>query len=214
MRLVLLDLDGTLLAGASSEQIFILHLLRNGLIGIGQVRATAAFLLRHARRYGPDVWKKDKAYLAGLEVRRLTAIAEDFVRGSLLGRIRPAMHERMAAHREAGDTLALLTGSIEIIARPLARALGIPHLRATVCAVARGRFSSAPPLRHPYGPEKLALARDLAGETGLPLAEAAAYADSVHDLPLLEAVARPVAVHPGPGLARAARRRGWEILAG
>lgn len=214
MHLVLLDLDGTLLAGASSEQLFILHLLRNGLIGIGQIRATAAFLLRHAHRYGPDVWKKDKAYLAGLEVRHLTAIAEGFVQGSLLGRIRPAMHERMAAHREAGDTLALLTGSIEIIARPLARSLGISHLRATVCAVAQGRFSSAPPLRHPYGPKKLALARDLAGETGLPLTGAAAYADSVHDLPLLEAVARPVAVHPGPGLARAARRRGWEILAG
>ena len=207
-------MQGTLLDEAGYEQLVILHQLSNGLISYGQIRATAALLLGHASRYGEKDWKKDKAFLTGLEVRRLTAIAEGFVQGSLLGRIRPAMHERMAAHREAGDTLALLTGSIEIIARPLVRALGIPHLRATVCAVARGRFSSAPPLRHPYGPEKLALARDLADETGLPLTEAAAYADSVHDLPLLEAMARPVAVHPGPGLARAARRRGWEILAG
>jgi len=213
-RLVLLDLDGTLLAGPSSEQLFILHLLRNGVLDARRIAAATAFLLRHARRYGLEVWKKDKAYLTGLEVARVAAMAEDLVRGTLLSRIRPRMRARMDAHRAAGDTPALLTGSLEIIARPLARALGIRHVRATRCAVAGGRFAADPPLCHPHDTGKLPPARELAAETGLPLEEAAAYGDSVHDIPLLEAVAHPVAVYPGPGLARTARRRGWEILDG
>lgn len=212
MRLVLLDLDGTLLSGPSSEQLFILHLLRNGCMGPTQIGAAIRFLLRHAHRYGVGVWKKDKAYLAGLDVDKARELAEGLVQRTLLARVRPVMRQRMAAHRAAGDTLALLTGSLDLIAQPLARALDIGHVRATHCAISENRFLPAPPLCHPHDVDKLNPARELATEARLPLAEAAAYGDSIHDLPLLETVSQPVVVHPGPALARTARTRGWEIL--
>jgi phosphoserine phosphatase len=44
------------------------------------------------------------------------------------------------------------------------------------------------------------------------LADAVAYADSIHDLPLLVRVARPVAVRPDRQLAREAVARGWEVM--
>ncbi|HQU16850.1 MAG: HAD family hydrolase [Gammaproteobacteria bacterium] len=212
MRLALLDLDGTLLAGPSSEQLFILHLLRNRILGPRQGWAAAGFLWRYSGRYGRHVWRKDKAYLSGLDAALLVPVAAAFVRNFLISRLRPAMLERLRRHQRDGDIPILLTGTLDLIAGPLANHLGISHWCATICAQRHGRFMPQPPERHPFGREKLALASCLAEQLGLALADATAYADSRHDLPLLEAVAHPVAVNPAPGLARAAHRRGWEVL--
>ncbi|ROR34654.1 HAD family hydrolase [Inmirania thermothiophila] len=214
MRLVLVDVDGTLLEGTSSERRFFRHLLRRGLLGPAQLGAFLAFAVRHRRRYGADVWKKDKAYLAGLRLEPVAAEAERFVARRLLPAVRPVMRRRIEGHRAAGDVLALLTGTPAFLARPLAEALAIPHVIATRCDLRAGRFTAAPPPVHPYGAEKERLARALAAELRLPLEEAVAYADSASDRPLLAAVGEAVAVHPDTGLRSEARGLGWEILGG
>lgn len=212
MRLVFVDLDGTLLAGGS-EARFIRHLIVSRRIGVRAVLGSLGFALRHAPRFGRHVWKKNKAYLAGLPRDEVERLASTFAVDRLLPLIRATMRERIASHRAAGDHVLLLTGSPEFLARPLAEAVGADGWIATDCAQTAGVFLDVPPRRHPFGGEKLALAREAAHRLGLSLADCVAYADTGEDIALLAAVGAPVAVAPDRRLARHARAAGWEIVA-
>jgi HAD superfamily hydrolase (TIGR01490 family) len=211
-RMVLVDIDGTLFGGMSSEAAFILHLLRRGSLGPRQLLGAAAFYLRWTPRYGRHVAKKNKAYLTGLNLDDVAAWAEQFVTNELLPRVRPVMGQRLTAHRNAGDFIALLSGTPAFIAKPLARALHADAWSATRCVVHDGVFTAAPPTAHPFGREKLQRAAELCGAHGLSLTMAAAYADSAYDVPLLRCVRQPVVVAPDATLERIAREQGWEII--
>ena len=211
-RMVLVDIDGTLFGGMNSEVAFIVYLLRRGRLGPRQLLSAAWFYPRWVLRYRRHVAKKNKAYLNGLKIDDVAAWAERFVAEELLPRIRPAMQQRIDAHRCSGDFVSLLSGTPAFIAAPLARALGADDWNATRCTARDGVYTSAPPAAHPFGREKLQRAAELCAKHRLSLTKAAAYADSRHDLPLLCSVHRPVAVSPDSDLKRAALKNTWEII--
>jgi HAD superfamily hydrolase (TIGR01490 family) len=209
----LFDIDGTLLTGPhSSEALFIRHLLRRGAIGPRQAIAAGWFTLANGLRYGRHVFRRNKAYLAGLALDDVAAIAREFAERDLDPLIDPVMLRRMEEHRRAGDTVLLLTGTPDFLAGPLAEKVGADGWQAARYALHAGRFVAAPPVSHPLGEEKAAAAADLCARHGAHLAKATAYADSIHDLSLLGRVARPVAVRPDRRLAGEARARGWEVI--
>ena len=214
MGLVLTDLDGTLLAGATSERRFIVHLLRTRRLGPPQIARALSFLLGRLPDYGPRIFKKNKAYLAGLPVAEVVELAEAFVLREIEPHLRRNLLQRLESHRRAGDAVALLSGAPDFIVAPLAERLGVVVWRATRCAQRDGRFLADPPLRHPFAQAKLRYATEICAALGVGLADCTAYADSAADLPLLRRVARPVAVHPDRRLARIAHRQGWEVLDG
>lgn len=214
MSVVLVDVDGTLLTGRrSSEALFIRRLLRDRIIGARQAGAAGLFLARHGLRHGRHAFRRNKAYLAGLELDRIAAIAERFTAEELAPILDRALLERMQEHRRLGARIMLLTGTPDFIAAPLGRLVGADGWRAARYAVAGGVFQAAMPVEHPLGPDKLAAAAELCEAGGSNLAQAAAYADSYHDLPLLLAVRHPVAVRPDDRLRAEAKSRGWEIFA-
>jgi HAD superfamily phosphoserine phosphatase-like hydrolase len=177
------------------------------------VLAYAWFLLRFLPRFGAHVAKKDKAYLVGLAATDVAAAAADFVAREVVpGLFEPAV-QRLQQHLRRGDTVALLSGTLEPIARALADHLGAQHVCATVCAERDGRYLAHAPPVHPFGTQKVELATRLATRLGTDLRRATAYADSAHDLALLEAVGTPVAVQPDRRLLRAARANGWDTVA-
>ncbi|RMF98250.1 MAG: HAD-IB family hydrolase [Gammaproteobacteria bacterium] len=212
MRLAIFDIDGTLVSGASTERRFYLQLLRSGNQGPRQVLAAACFPLRWAPVYGSQVFKKNKAYLYRLRVAKVAALASAWVRRGLTAHWYEPCLQRLRWHRERGDRILLLSGTPQFIADQIARLVGADAAIGSLCARDDGRFRAAPPLRHPFGDEKLRLAEDWCREQGLELASAAAYGDSRHDLPLLTRVGRPVAVRPDAELQAAATEAGWEIL--
>lgn len=214
MTPALFDLDGTFIGGPSCELRFLLHLARHGRIGPRQAVQAALFLVQHWPRDGRRAFKKDKAYLAGLGVEEVGEVATAFVAAELMPRLRPQMIARLEQHRRRGEPLALLSGAPDFIVAPLARRLACDGWRATRFATGDGRFLARAPLAHPFADAKVGAAEALCAEIGAELSQATAYADSIYDLPLLEAVARPVAVAPDRRLARLARARGWEVLAG
>lgn len=212
MAVVLVDVDGTLIDGPSCERRFIGELFKRGIIGIRQCIAVAWFAVRWAPRHGRHVFKKNKAYLAGLEVERVASAAEMFARSTVVPKLRPSVLSRIATHRARGDQIALLTGTPDFLARPLAAAIGVAHWSATRCAITDGRFTVAPPAVHPFDRDKPVLARALCESLGSCLENAVTYADSAHDLPLLHAAGRAVAVAPDARLRAVAEREGWEVL--
>lgn len=211
MTLAIFDIDGTLVRG-STERRFWRFLLKRKRLGLGRLAAYVGFLLRFLPRYGVHVVKKDKAYLAGLTTSEVQLLATEFCALEVVPRLYGPAVQRLQLHQRRGDTVALLSGTLEPIAHALAVHLGIEHVVATVCAQRGGRFTADPPLVHPFGPEKLVVADRMAAELGTGLRSATAYADSAHDLALLEAVGTPVAVSPDRRLLRTARAHGWEML--
>ncbi len=169
MSLVLVDLDGTLLPGASSERRFIARLLARRRLGPTQIVCALWFLLRHWPANGRQTFKKNKAYLAGLPVAEVAALAETFVRADIEPRLRGTLLRRLERHRRAGDVVALLSGAPDFIVAPLAERLEIAVWRATRCAQRDGRFLAEPPFRHPFAEQKLRFAREICAALGVGL---------------------------------------------
>lgn len=211
---MLVDLDGTLIDAPGSERRFIAQLMRKHVLGAAQWWAAGIFLLRYGTRFGRDVARKNKAYLAGLQCRRVEECAAEFAARVLIPELRAFMLERLQQHLAAGDKVVLLTGAPDFLAAPLAQHLGLTACCATVCHRRDDRFTAQPPVRHPLKWDKRRLAEALCARAGCTLRDCTAYADARHDLPLLEAVGRAVAVTPDRDLTRAAMRHNWEILTG
>ena len=212
MTLAIFDIDGTLVHG-STERRFWRYLLLHGYQGPRQLLAYVWFLLRYVFVYGIDVAKKNKAYLYRFETVKVRQLAAAFVAAEVLPRLYGPAVQRLRQHASRGDTVVLVSGTLEPIATALAAHLGAQAVRATVCCEHDGRYSARPPLVHPFGTAKLTLAEELAEALGTTLRHASAYGDSEHDLPLLRAVGRPVAVLPTPKLSAAAVENDWEIMA-
>lgn len=206
------DLDGTLTTLPSCELRLYRHLLREGAIGPRQWLACVAFFARWLFVFGPDVGRKNKAFLAGLEVAEIERIADLWVGERLDGILLAEVVREMEQCRSRGLRLVLLTGTPDFLARPIARQLRMDDLIATRCAERGGQFTAAPPLLHPLGREKLALAQGWCDRQGVSLAQCAACGDSWQDRFLLGAVGDPVVVDPSQRLARYASERHWRIV--
>jgi HAD superfamily hydrolase (TIGR01490 family) len=214
VTIVFVDVDGTLINGPSSEALFVAYLLEIGAIGPRQVLEGLAFFFRWSRAFGWDTAKKNKAYLTGLNVDEVRAAAQEFVREQLVTKVRESMRARIDEHRKNGEIIALLTGTPEFVAEPLARWIEADLWCGTDNARENGVFLSLPPVRHPFGAEKLRIALQICADRSVDLAACTAYADAIDDLALLRRVGRPVAVAPDPPLKRVAIRERWEILPG
>lgn len=212
MRLILFDIDGTLFPNPSTEIRFFKYLWRRRCLGLRQLSAAAWFPLRYWPRYGRQVMQKNKGYLAGLSPAQVAVWADEFVTQQMQPLVFAPTQARLQAHQAAGDCVALLSGTPQFMADAIGRFLGVEHCLGTRCSLQAARFTNAPPWRHPYGPAKIEAAGQLAEQTGLPLAEAVAYGDSINDSWLFEQVGQAVAVMPDQRLQALAKQRGWEVI--
>ncbi len=156
--------------------------------------------------------------VAALQARFETAIRSE---------LPAASRALVARHQQAGDLCCIVTTTNEIVARPFARAFGIPHLLGSQPVMEQGRFTGEYAGALCHGATKVerveawlsARAGEASAERGAAVPLPAAgfrqrvfYSDSRSDLPLLEWVDRPVAVRPDPGLRAHAEARGWAII--
>lgn len=212
MALAVFDVDGTLVAGPTTEKRLFWRLLSTGWLGPRQLLAFLRFGAAHPGIHGRHAWKQNKAYFAGLDCAAVEALADGWVsRSAPHWWFQPCV-DRLRRHQAAGDTVVLLSGTPQFVADALARELEVTRAIGTLCASAAGRFLARAPLRHPFGDYKVELAQALCTELGVAPGEVFAYGDSVHDLALLRFAGHPVAVRPDAGLRAAAGQAGWEVL--
>ena len=146
---------------------------------------------------------------AGLDAAELRQAARDD--SAPLFRLFDGARAEVAAHRQAGEGVVLVTGSLDFIVERLAAELQADRLIAARLLESQGRFTGelvGPPLS---GAEKARAVEKDAAEHDVDLHASSAYADSYSDLPLLESVGRPCAVNPDRKLKREALKRGWRI---
>lgn len=211
-RAALFDIDGTLIRLPSTERRFVHELGANGLLHPANY---LCFLWTALRRFpvdGSNVLRMDVAYLSGLAVDDVAQCAERWARALVEEALIEVVYERLEAHRTAGDTVVLLSGTPDFLAAAVGSALGVEITCGSAVRTVDGHFSGDVFLRHLYGAEKVRRANELCERFGWRPNDVTCYADSSSDRPLLEWAGRACVVHPSPKLAAEARRRGWDIL--
>ena len=132
------DVDGTISATRSTTSLI---WLRQRQTSAWQHRRWLASLLWR----GPLAWVADQidrdhadrmvyAQFAGLSRRRLEGDAERCCEEVLLPTCFPEALAEMAAHRDAGRRLVLVSGGLDVVLAPLARALGAELLAQRLVA--------------------------------------------------------------------------------
>ncbi|WP_298013722.1 HAD family hydrolase [uncultured Castellaniella sp.] len=218
-HLALFDLDHTLLPFDSDYQ-WAEFLARTG-------RAGDPALARQRnddlmRRYNEGTLSAEEAadFMLGLlrlgEPAELAVWHQDYMREVILPGLLPAARALVTDHQARGGLCAVVTATNAFVTAPIALALGIDHLIATVPQRdADGRYTGRIEGTPSFKAGKVLRVRDWLQAQGLQMedfAESWFYSDSMNDLPLLEAVTHPVATNPSPALRELAQGRGWRIL--
>lgn len=215
-RLVLFDLDHTLLSG-DSDVLWCEFLMDKGLLEravFAQRNADMDALYRAGTVGAQEFADFYVGTLAGKSPAQWEDLRQEFMTTQVAPRIPAAALELVKRHRDAGDLAVMTTATNRFITELTALHFGIEHLLATEPELARGVFTgrAVGTLNMRAGKverlhEWLAARSQAFGDF-----HSVGYSDSINDLPLLEAVNEAVAVDPDPQLAAIARERGWRVM--
>jgi HAD superfamily hydrolase (TIGR01490 family) len=214
MTLAIFDLDNTLIAGDSD------HLWGEWLCAEGIVDG-ADFAARNQRFYDDyragvlDIHAYLRFALGPLRGRSVAEVAGwqgRFLRECIEPIMLPAAQALLAAHRDRGDTLLVLTATNDVVTRPIATALGVEHLLACAAEVVDGRYTGNSVGTPSYREGKVERLLAWLAQRPEALTGATFYSDSHNDLPLLRRVDHPVAVDADPLLAAEAAAAGWPCI--
>jgi fatty acyl-CoA reductase len=217
------DVDGTISATRSTSSLIWLRQRQSS--AWRHRRWLASLIWRAPLAFAADRVNRDHAdrmvyaQFAGLSSRQLEADADACCTELLLPSCFPDALAELNAHRKAGRRLVLVSGGIDLVLAPLARALGA-DLLAQRLVTEGDRFTGAhlsyrvldertPPIGQ--SDRKAAALLRHAEAVGLDLTRSYGYGDSVNDVGLLEAVGTPIAVNPDRVLAQIAATRGWNV---
>ena len=148
---------------------------------------------------------------AGLPVREIKFAAADCVRYISRSRWLGGAREKIQEHRDRGDRIVLVTGSLDFLMAPLAEELGGASVLAATLEEQGDRFTGRLVGEPVIAEEKRRKVLEFAAQNAIDLTQCHAYGDSSADLPMLEAVGFPHAVNPDRRLRAVARRCGWAI---
>ncbi len=215
MRLVLFDLDNTLLAGDSDFE-WAQFLIEQGVLdrelyearnqhfyeqykaGILDIHEFLDFQLKPLSRHPRD---------------QLDAWHEEFMRTRILPIITTKARDLVASH--AHDARVVITATNSFVTQPIAREFGIEYLIATEPEEIGGEFTGRVRGTPSFREGKLTRLEEWFREHGLSwssFSETWFYSDSLNDLPLLGRVSHPVAVDPDETLKETALAQGWMII--
>lgn len=214
-RLVLFDLDNTLLAGDSDFE-WAQFLIEQGVLDREVYEARNQAFYDQYRAGTLDIRAFLDFQLKPLS-RHPRAVLEAWHREFMSRKIRPIVREkaRELVERHRNDVRVVVTATNSFVTAPIAREFGIENLIATEPEQRNGEFTGAVAGVPCFREGKLARLESWLAAQGKSLASFAEswfYSDSLNDLPLLERVTHPVAVDPEETLRAHAERHGWRII--
>ncbi len=131
-------------------------------------------------------------------------------------RIRPIILDKaldlVNKHREQGDTLLVITSTIEFVTRPIVDEFGIDTLIAPDPEIVSNRYTGEIVGVPSFAAGKVTRLEQWLADRQDSLEGSSFYSDSHNDLPLLRLVDHPVAVDPDPILRKEAEENQWPII--
>ena len=216
-RLALFDLDNTLLP-LDSDYEWGEFTLRQGWCDKQEFGSRNAAFFADYQKGTLDI--HEYVRFATEAIRKLGREQADaahalFMREVIEPNIQAAARALLQQHRDAGDTIVIVTATNEFVTRPIAKALGVEHLLAVdlerdASGWITGEIAGVPTMRA----GKVTRMNTWLAERGLDWngVESTFYSDSMNDVPLLEKVNTPVATNPDARLRQLATERCWRIL--
>ena len=216
MRLVLFDLDNTLLSGDTDVE-WLDFLIDEGVVEPAE-RAANENMARRYREGAAGTHEFVHFYLrhfAPHDMATLLAWRDKFLPSRILPMVSAAARRLVAGHLGKGDLVAIITATNRFLTEPVARELGIEHLIATEPEIRDGRFTGEPLGTPCFREGKIERLDQWLAGCRLRLrgfSETWFYSDSINDLALLRRSSHPVVVDPDPQLERYAREHRWQVL--
>ncbi len=214
-RLVLFDLDDTLLAGDSDFE-WAQFLIEQNVLDREVYEARNQEFFQQYQAGTLDIREFLDFQLKPLS-RHPRPVLEAWHREFMSRRIRPIVRRgaRSLIERHSGDLRVVITATNSFVTAPIAREFGIDNLIATEPEERDGEFTgvvAGVPCFREGKVRRLESWLAARGRTLASFGESWFYSDSHNDLPLLERVTHPVAAHPDETLRAHAERRGWKIV--
>lgn len=178
---------------------------------VARLLAAVPGYLRAERRDRGEFIRAFLRRYAGMPLARLEKIvARPAYAAKLRSHASPAALARIAEHRAAGHRTVLVTGSIAMLAAPLADLFDevVGSTMHVQDGVLTGYLAKPPLVDEARG----AWLKQYAAAGGYDLSASYGYGDNHSDLGWLGLVGNPAAVNPDPELSREANRRQWPIL--
>ena len=217
MKLVLFDLDNTLLAGDSDYEWGQFLIAKGAVDGHHYETKNKAFYEDYkAGRL--DIYAFLAFALRPLATHtraQLDAWRAEYVETRVKPMITQAARDLVRKHLQEADLVAVITATNSFVTGPIAKEFGIPHLIATDPEEVDGRFTGEVAGTPCFREGKVARIEhflEAHGTTLDRLDDSRFYSDSHNDLPLLERVRHPVAVDPDPFLLARAQEKGWPVI--
>ena len=215
MKLVLFDLDNTLLAGDSDFE-WAQFLIEQGVLDREVYEARNQQFYDQYKAGTLDIYEFLDFQLKPLS-RHPRAVLDAWHREFMARKIRPLIRDsaRALVERHRADMRVVITATNSFVTAPIAREFGIGHLIATEPEQRGGEFTGNTVEVPCFREGKVTrLESWLAGQgmTVKSFDESWFYSDSLNDLPLLARVTHPVAVDPDTTLRAHAEQHGWPII--
>ncbi|HWU84220.1 MAG TPA: HAD family hydrolase [Rhodocyclaceae bacterium] len=217
MKLVLFDLDNTLLSDDSDFQ-WAQFLIAKGVLDREVYEARNQQFYDQYKAGTLNIFEFLDFQLAPL-ARHAREVLDAWHREYMATVIRPVIGDKARAlvqqHLDADSVVAIVTATNVFVTGPIAREFGIPHLIGTVPAQEAGRFTGKPRGTPAFREGKIERVNAWLESMGLwwgAFESTHFYSDSHNDLPLLELVSHPVAVDPDATLKQHAEARGWPVI--
>ena len=217
MKLVLFDLDNTLLAGDSDFE-WAQFLIQRGVLDRELYEARNQTFYEQYKAGTLDIHAFLDFQLKPLARHpraQLDAWHADFMQQKIRPIMTAAAQQLVQRELQSADLLAIVTATNSFVTAPIARAFGIDHLIATEPEQVNGEYTGKVSGTPSFREGKITRLHDwlnAQGKTLSDFSESWFYSDSLNDLPLLECVTNPVAVDPDDTLRAIALERGWPVL--
>ncbi len=212
-KVALFDVDKTLVDGYSGYYTT-LRLMRCGAIRKRRI-AKAIFYKAVSTIYHGDVRKMYELVLgdmAGWPLERVLEIGSECFTEDIKPRLYRGAIELVKSHQDKGHNSYFVTAAPYMTVKVLGDYLGVNADYAPAPEIRDGVLQSTVKEPLAYGDGKLDVARLIAEQEKVSLADCYFYSDNIDDIVLLEAVGHPHAVNPDKKLLRVAEKKGWPIL--
>lgn len=214
MALALFDLDNTLLAG-DSDYLWGCFLADQGIVDKESYERENQRFMDEYNQGTLDIFEFLSFSLQPLrdnDPATLRRLQQQFLDEKIRPIMSPASFDLINKHRQAGDTLAVITATNSFVTTPIVKAFGIDNLLATEPEINGNGYTGKVAGTPCFQQGKVTRLQQWIGEYGIELGGSWFYSDSRNDIPLLKIVDNPVAVDPDEQLRQLASEQGWPII--
>ena len=214
MALAIFDLDNTLLAG-DSDHAWGEFLVEQQLVNVDHYRQGNERFYQDYCNGSLNIEQYLAFCLAPLSqfsLQELNRLHQQFMHSHIEPIILPKALKLLNEHRQAGDTLLIITATNDFITHPIAQHLQVDAIIATTCEIVNQQYTGKHIGIPSFQEGKIQRLQQWLIDNPQSLDGSYFYSDSHNDLPLLQLVTHPVAVDADEQLTQFAKQNNWKIL--